>query len=141
MTDPHHLDRFLTAQQDSYADALDEVRSGRKQSHWMWFVFPQLAGLGRSPTAQHYAIRSLDEAQAYLDHPVLGARLREMVAALQALPPTSAERVFGPVDAMKLHSSLTLFAQAGGGALFAAALDRWFDGTPDAATIRLLGQA
>jgi uncharacterized protein (DUF1810 family) len=141
MTESDPLDRFVTAQRDSYADALHEIEGGRKQSHWMWFVFPQLTGLGRSPTAQYYAISSLDEARAYLAHPLLGGRLRACVAALQALPPTSAEAVFGSVDAMKLHSSLTLFAAADGGALFTAALDRWFDGQRDAATLRLLERA
>jgi uncharacterized protein (DUF1810 family) len=138
MADPHALDRFVTAQADTYPIALAELRRGRKESHWMWFVFPQLAGLGRSPTAQHYAIGSLDEARAYLAHPLLGARLRDSIAALAALPPTRAEAVFGAIDAIKLRSSLTLFAAAGGGAAFTDALARWFDGVPDPATVRLL---
>lgn len=135
--DPHNLARFIAAQQDSFDAALGEIRRGSKRSHWMWFIFPQIAGLGRSPTAQHYAIRSLDEAKAYLAHPVLGPRLAACVEALQALDDTNAEQVFGPVDAIKLRSSLTLFDQAGGGAMFAAALDRWFDGA-DPATLALL---
>ena len=89
MADAHDLDRFLNAQEGSYETALDELQSGHKRSHWIWFIFPQIAGLGRSPTAQHYAIRSLDEAQAYLAHPILGARLHECIKALQLLPPTS----------------------------------------------------
>jgi uncharacterized protein (DUF1810 family) len=138
MTDPHDLDRFVTAQAATYPSALDEIRRGRKRSHWMWFVFPQIAGLGRSPTAIHYAIKSLDEARAYLAHPLLGARLRESVAALQALPVADAEAVFGSVDALKLRSSLTLFAHAAPEErLFDEALNRWF-GAPDAATLRLI---
>jgi len=142
MADAHDLDRFLNAQEGSYETALDELQSGHKRSHWIWFIFPQIAGLGRSPTAQHYAIRSLDEAQAYLAHPILGARLHECIKALQLLPPTSAEEVFGSLDAMKVRSSLTLFAEADpGDAIVAAALDRWFDGRRDDATLELLGRA
>lgn len=137
-TDPHNLARFVAAQQDSFDAALEEIRRGRKRSHWMWFIFPQIAGLGRSPMAQHYALQSLDEARAYLAHPVLGASLCACVEALQTLDDTSAEAVFGPIDAIKLRSSLTLFDQAGGGAPFAAALDRWFGGTRDPATLALL---
>lgn len=141
-SDTHHLHRFLDAQQDVFADALAELRRGRKAGHWMWFIFPQLAGLGRSATAQHFAIASPDEARAYLAHPQLGARLRASVAALQALPDdSSATRVMGEVDAMKLRSSLTLFEAAGGGAIFGEALDRWFDGQRDDATLRLLGRS
>lgn len=133
------LDRFMTAQETSYDAALAEIRRGCKRGHWMWFVFPQLAGLGRSPTARHYAIASLAEARAYLAHPVLGARLQACVEALQDLEHGSAEAVFGDIDAMKLRSSLTLFEQAGGERLFAAAIERWFDGRRDEATLRLLG--
>lgn len=140
-SDPHNLQRFLDAQQVTYAAALAELRRGRKASHWMWFVFPQLAGLGRSPMAQRYAIASLDEARAYLEHPTLGQRLQESVRALQDLPPgNSAAGVMGDVDAMKLRSSLTLFEAAGGGVLFSAALDRWFAGVRDDATIKLLAR-
>ena len=136
--DPFQLDRFLAAQQDTYEPALAEIRRGRKRSHWMWFVFPQLAGLGRSAMALRYAIGSLDEARAYLDHPVLGERLRACVGALQDLHRSDPEAVFGPVDALKLRSSLTLFELAGGGRLFEAALDRWFDGRRDEATAKLV---
>jgi uncharacterized protein (DUF1810 family) len=135
------LDRFVTAQDGSYDGALAEIRRGRKRSHWMWFVFPQLAGLGRSTTAQHYAIASIDEARAYLAHPVLGPRLYACVEALQDLEHGSAEAVFGDIDAMKLRSSLTLFEQASGERLFAAAIERWFDGRRDEATLRLLGRS
>lgn len=138
MTDEFDLDRFTTAQAGSYDAALAEIRRGAKRSHWMWYVFPQIAGLGHSDMAQRFAIASIDEAAAYLDHPVLGARLRESVATLQDLTGTTAEAVFGGIDAMKLRSSLTLFREAGGGPLFAAALDRWFDGVADTATLSLL---
>jgi len=137
--DPHHLQRFLDAQETAYADALAELRAGRKTSHWMWFIFPQLAGLGRSATAQYYGIASLDEARAYLAHPLLGVRLRSCIEALQALPPgPSAAGVMGEVDAMKLRSSLTLFEAAGSDDLYGAALDRWFGGERDDATLALL---
>ncbi|MDB5662970.1 MAG: hypothetical protein JWN59_1308 [Sphingomonas bacterium] len=135
------LDRFVVAQGGAFDGALAEIRRGAKRSHWMWFIFPQLAGLGRSEMARTYAIGSLEEARAYLDHPLLGPRLRACVEALQDLTGTSAERVFGGVDAIKLRSSLTLFAEAGAGPLFAAALDRWFGGERDAATLRLLDGA
>lgn len=138
MADDFALDRFVSAQADSYDAALAEIRRGAKRSHWMWFVFPQIAGLGRSDMARRYAIGSLAEARAYLDHPILGVRLRQAVTALQDLIGTTAEAVFGGIDAIKLRSSLTLFSEAGGGPLFAAALDRWFEGVPDPATIELL---
>jgi uncharacterized protein (DUF1810 family) len=141
MADPFDLDRFLKAQEESFEIALEELRSGRKRSHWIWFIFPQLAGLGHSPTAQHYAIRSLGEAQAYLAHPILGARLHECLKALQLLETDDAQSVFGDLDAMKLRSSLTLFAEADpGDAIVDAALDRWFDGKRDAKTLQLLGR-
>ena len=140
MTHPDDLDRFVTAQEASYDTALAEIRRGAKRTHWMWFVFPQIAGLGMSLTSQRYAITSLDEARAFLAHPLLGRRLRDCVAALQDLTGTTAESVFGSVDAAKLRSSLTLFIAAGADQLFDAALDRWFEGVPDDATLRLLGQ-
>jgi uncharacterized protein (DUF1810 family) len=136
--DPHDLARFVAAQDEVYADAVAELRAGAKRSHWMWFVFPQLAGLGHSAMARRYAIGSLGEARAYLAHPLLGARLRECVAILSGLEGVTAEGVFGGVNAMKLRSSLTLFDAAGGGPAFAALLARWFSG-PDPATLRLLG--
>jgi uncharacterized protein (DUF1810 family) len=138
MDDPHDLARFVDAQAGGYAQALAELQRGRKASHWMWWVFPQLAGLGRSATAQAYAIRSPDEARAYLAHPLLGARLHEATAAAIAAPGT-AEQVFGGIDAIKLRSSLTLFAQvADDPAPFRAGLDRFFGGEDDAETLRLL---
>ena len=140
MSDPFDLDRFVAAQAGSYQTALSEIRRGAKRSHWMWYVFPQVAGLGRSDMARQFAIRSLDEARAYLAHPLLGVRLRESVAALQDLTGVTAAAVFGEVDAMKLRSSLTLFAEAGAGPLFTAALERWFDGEKDQATLSWLGR-
>lgn len=140
MTDPFDLDRFVAAQAESYETALGEIRRGAKRSHWMWYIFPQIAGLGRSDMARRYAIRSLEEARAYLAHPILGARLRECVASLQDLIGVTAEAVFGDIDAVKLRSSLTLFAEAGAGPLFTAALDRWFGGVKDEATLGRLGK-
>jgi uncharacterized protein (DUF1810 family) len=139
MADPHDLDRFLKAQEDMFDTALEELRAGRKQSHWIWFVFPQLAGLGHSPTAQFYAIKSLAEARAYLARPDLGGRLHESLKLLQLLDETRADHVFGELDAMKFRSSLTLFAEADGGdPIVAGALDRWFDGRKDDKTLQLL---
>jgi len=139
MSDPFNLERFQEAQADSYATALAEVRRGAKRSHWMWYIFPQIAGLGSSGMARRYAIQSLAEARAYLAHPVLGTRLREIVGVLRELPDASPEAVFGGIDAVKLRSSLTLFEAAGGGALFGDALDRWFGGERDGATLARLG--
>ena len=141
MSEEYDLDRFLEAQEDAYDAALDELKAGRKRSHWIWFVFPQMAGLGHSPTAQHYGIRSLEEAQAYLAHPILGARLHECLKALQLVETNDAREVFGDLDAMKFRSSLTLFAEADpGDAIIEAALDRWFGGTKDEKTLQLLGR-
>lgn len=141
MADPFNLQRFVEAQQSDYGTALAELRAGRKTSHWIWFVFPQIAGLGQSPTARFYAIGSLDEAKAYLQHPLLGPRLHECLEALRALGPTSAERVFGSLDAMKFRSSLTLFRQADpDDQPVRTALDRWFGGNPDDHTLALLRQ-
>lgn len=143
MSQEFDLQRFVRAQDEggTYAQALGELRRGRKASHWMWFVFPQLAGLGRSSTAQHFAVGSLAEARAYLAHPVLGGRLRECAAVLTGLAGSrSAEDVFGGVDALKLRSSMTLFARAAPAEpLFAAVLERYFPG-PDPVTERLLGE-
>lgn len=141
MTDNFALDRFVLAQESVFDAALAEIRRGRKRSHWMWYIFPQLTGLGRSAMAQRYAILSLDEARAYLAHPTLGRRLLTCVEALQDLPVANAELVFGETDAKKLRSSLTLFSHAGGGHLFEAALLRWFGGQEDDATLHLLDAA
>ena len=135
LRDDFDLDRFVAAQDGVWPAPLAELTRGRKTSHWMWFVFPQIAGLGHSAMAQRFAIGSLAEARAYLAHPVLGARLEACLAALAALPPTSADAVFGGIDAVKLRSSLTLFVAAGGGRPLAAALDRWFGGDRDPATL------
>ena len=139
MADPHDLQRFLDAQDGVYQAALAELRAGSKQSHWMWFVFPQLRGLGHSPTAQHYGIDSLAEAQAYLSHPVLGARLRECVDALLAWRDRrTAEQIFGPVDSLKLRSSLTLFARVEPSSPFTTGLNAFYDGRPDERTLAML---
>ncbi|WP_422057910.1 DUF1810 domain-containing protein [Sphingomonas sp.] len=140
MTIAFSLERFVEAQAQSYDAALAEIRRGAKRSHWMWFIFPQLAGLGRSEMAKFYGISSLDEARAYLQHPVLGARYLECVGALQDLRTSNVVEVFGEVDAMKLRSSLTLFQAAQPTMLFGAATDRWFAGAEDGETLRLLGQ-
>lgn len=138
--DPFELARFVDAQREVYQQALAELRAGRKRTHWMWFVFPQMVGLGRSPTAQHYGIRSLAEAQAYLQHPLLGARLRQCARALLDLHGRSAEAIFGYPDVLKLRSSMTLFAAvADAGPEFAAVLERYYGGVRDARTLRLLG--
>jgi uncharacterized protein (DUF1810 family) len=135
------LEHFVAAQDahGTYDDALGELRRGRKSTHWMWFVFPQLAGLGRSATAQRYALDGLDAARAYLAHPVLGPRLRECAHALLALPGSDPVAVLGAVDAQKLQSSMTLFALAGAEAVFRDVLDRYFDGALDPGTTRRVG--
>jgi uncharacterized protein (DUF1810 family) len=137
--DPFQLNRFVAAQQGTFDTALSELRSGAKRTHWMWFVFPQIAGLGDSAMSRRYAMRSLDEARAYLDHPLLGPRLRQCTEAMLAWAGTrDSVAILGPVDAMKLRSSLTLFsATAPGDDLFDRALAAFFD-SPDPATLRLL---
>jgi uncharacterized protein (DUF1810 family) len=137
MSDPFDLQRFLDAQDDggTYAQALTELRAGRKRSHWMWFVFPQLAGLGRSAMAQRYAVSGLPEAAAYLAHPVLGPRLLDCARALTDLDTADPVAVFGGIDAQKLRSSMTLFAAAAPDEpVFRQVLDRYFGGTADAET-------
>ncbi len=131
------LDRFVTAQATHYDSALAELTRGAKQSHWMWFVFPQIAGLGQSATARHYAIRDLAEARAYLAHPLLGPRYLACVAALDRHRGRSAEAIMGGIDAMKLRSSLTLFDRAGAPPAVRATLDAFFPAADDA-TLRLL---
>lgn len=138
-SDPFDLERFVTAQADHYADALEEIRRGRKRSHWMWYVFPQLTGLGHSPTAQFYGIDSRDEARAYLAHPVLGSRLLEIAGAVVASPVRSANALFGSPDDLKLRSSATLFAQVSGpGSVFERILAKYFEARPDPRTLGLL---
>ncbi|HEX6073002.1 MAG TPA: DUF1810 domain-containing protein [Sphingomicrobium sp.] len=138
-SDPHNLQRFVDAQDGIFDTALAELRAGRKQSHWMWFVFPQLAGLGRSSTARIYGIDSLAEARAYLDHPLLGSRLRESVDALMPWAgKRSPEDILGPVDAMKFRSCLTLFDRVAPGGLFENALNAFYGGQKDERTLALL---
>lgn len=142
MRDPFDLQRFVQAQELDYATALGELRAGRKRSHWMWYVFPQLRGLGKSSMAQQYGISGLDEARAYLAHPVLGPRLRESAQALLELRETSALAILGSPDDMKLRSSATLFAQvAESGSPFHRLLDKFFRGQADDATLALTSGA
>jgi uncharacterized protein (DUF1810 family) len=141
MSDRFNLDRYVAAQEAgaSYERAVDELRSGYKRSHWMWFVFPQIAGLGRSATSIRYAITSLEEAKAYLAHSVLGPRLLECSSIVEATAGRSAMQIFGDLDAQKLRSSMTLFLRADPGEPnFQAVLDRHFEGLPDPATDALL---
>lgn len=134
------LDRFLDAQRGDYAAALAEVRRGRKTSHWMWYIFPQIAGLGQSSTARYYSIRDLEEAREYYAHPVLGQRLREISGALLELRGSDPVAVFGGIDSMKLKSSMTLFALAApDDPLFQQVLDKYYGGERDALTLRILG--
>jgi uncharacterized protein (DUF1810 family) len=131
----HDLDRFLSAQAPVYERVLGELRRGHKDSHWIWFIFPQVEGLGSSATSMRYAIRSLEEARAYLAHPLLGARLRECARLVLDADATSAEAMLGAVDARKLRSSMTLFHRADPAEpVFRAVLDRWFRGGVDEAT-------
>ncbi|MCH8616887.1 DUF1810 domain-containing protein [Sphingomonas sp. SM33] len=136
--DPFDLQRFVDAQEGIFNAALSELRAGEKRSHWMWFIFPQLGALGRSLTATFYGIRSLDEARAYLAHPLLDQRYHQVVEAMMAWAgKRDAVAILGSIDAMKLRSSLTLFQQTSGEASFAQALAAFFDG-PDAQTLELL---
>jgi uncharacterized protein (DUF1810 family) len=130
--DPHDLERFVSAQQEVYGSAVEQLRAGRKTGHWMWFVFPQIAGLGQSAMSQRYAIASLEEARAYLAHPVLGARLAQCAGILTELSGHDPEAIFGPIDAVKLRSSMTLFARASeDDSVYYAVLDQYFGGEPD----------
>ncbi len=141
MDDPHALQRFVDAQQGVYPQALAELRAGAKASHWMWFVFPQLRGLGASAMAQHYGLAGLAEAQAYWQHPLLGPRLAQCTQAMLALDGRSARQVLGTPDDLKFRSCMTLFMQAVPDApMFRQALERYFDGQPDPLTLaRLAG--
>lgn len=139
-SDPFDLDRFVQAQADDYEQALAEIRSGRKRSHWMWYIFPQIDGLGFSSTSRRYAIKSLAEAEAYLSHPVLGPRLVECAEAALHVEGRSALEIFGSPDEMKLRSSATLFASAApAGSVFDSLIDKYFQGRRDDKTLRLLG--
>ena len=133
------LTRFLKAQEYDYAQALREIQSGRKRSHWMWYIFPQIQGLGFSSTAQYYAIRDLDEAREYLAHPVLGARLKEISSALLELEGLSAHEIFGYPDDLKLRSSMTLFRLADLDCdIFEKVIEKYYDGIPDARTVDIV---
>ena len=141
MHDPYDLHRFVQAQQDTYAQAVDELADGHKTSHWMWFVFPQLRGLGRSPMATRFGIASIDEARAYLDHPLLGSRLKECVRLVLRIDGRSINEIFGSPDDMKFRSCMTLFDLAAPQeAIFAQALQKYFGGTPDERTLTLRRQ-
>lgn len=138
--DLQDLGRFLAAQEDVFDAAIAELRRGCKESHWMWFIFPQIAGLGSSPMAAYYAIQSLQEATAYLRHPVLGPRLQECAAALLAVDGRTAREIMGAPDDLKLRSSMTLFARAEDSPpVFQQVLDKYFGGEPDPRTLELLG--
>ncbi len=139
-SDPHDLTRFVRAQENDYPRALEEIQRGQKRSHWMWYIFPQLAGLGQSSISQRYSIKSLAEAKAYLKHPVLGPRLSECCEAMLKLEGRSAHTIFGSPDDMKLRSCATLFAQVSPpGSVFHRLLDEYFAGQPDQQTLRLVG--
>jgi uncharacterized protein (DUF1810 family) len=136
---PYDLNRFLVEQQHIYAGVLEELRRGRKTGHWIWYIFPQLAGLGSSQMSRDFAIGSLDEARAYLAHPVLGSRLRECAEALLSIEGRSAEEILGSVDAMKVRSCMTLFQRAAPNEpVFTRVLDRFYGGVADATTDELL---
>lgn len=135
----NRLDRFLTAQERSYDAALSEIKNGRKRSHWMWYIFPQIAGLGMSSTAQYYSIADIEEAREYITHPVLGARLLEISRALLTLDSSDATAVMGYPDDLKLRSSMTLFAQVSEDPVFNAVIDKFYGGRPDTRTLHILG--
>jgi uncharacterized protein (DUF1810 family) len=140
--DPYDLQRFLVAQQDDYDTACRELRAGAKQSHWIWYIFPQLRGLGQSPTAQHYGISGRAEAQAYLAHLVLGPRLESVTSLMLAIPNKPIGAIMPSPDDLKFHSCMTLFrALAGRPSVYAEALDRYFAGQEDVNTLRLLNSA
>ena len=138
-SDPHNLQRFLDAQHPIYGQVRDELQAGQKETHWMWFIFPQIKGLGSSATALKYAIQGIDEAKAYLNHPLLGFRLRECTQLVNAVNGRSIEEIFGYPDYLKFHSSMTLFAKAHASEkVFTAALDKYFDGNADRRTLEYL---
>lgn len=136
--DPFNLDRFVTAQHNAFDTAMAELRDGRKRSHWMWFIFPQMRGLGRSPTAEFYGVASRAEARAYMAHPLLGARLREATEAVLAHGDVSAHAIFGTPDDLKFRTSMTLFAWIDPDGPYRGALETFFPGSEDPATVRLL---
>ncbi|MBJ6118511.1 DUF1810 domain-containing protein [Pontibacter sp. BT310] len=139
MPDNYNLNRFLEAQENTYQTALAEIRNGRKRSHWMWFIFPQVAGLGFSETSQFYGIKTIAEATAYLNHPVLGKRLEEITEALLTIDGKTANQIFGSPDDMKLKSSMTLFAAVSDEKpVFRKVLEKYFNGQEDTKTLQLL---
>ena len=138
----YDLSRFLEAQKNSYDTALREIKAGRKRSHWMWYIFPQIRGLGYSAMAQHYAIRDLGEAREYVQHPVLGPRLIEISEALLALDESDPRRVMGSPDDLKLRSCMTLFQSAAPDQpVFGKVLDKFYDGSPDGRTLEILSRS
>ncbi len=140
--DPFHLNRFIESQQTTYAQALKEIKNGRKQSHWMWFIFPQLKGLGRSHFAEFYGIENLKEADEYLNHPILGPRLIEISTSVLDSDIRSARELFGVPDDMKLQSSMTLFSQPDNAPeIFTQVLLKYFSGQPDIKTLEKLNQS
>lgn len=141
MSDPYNLLRFIEAQGPVYDTALGELKQGRKRSHWMWFIFPQLAGLGHSPTAHRFAISGPDEAHAYLAHPLLGDRILECTTTINTVHNRTANEIFGSPDDLKLHSSMTLFQEtANDPQPFRTVIERYFDGNADARTLKLLAK-
>jgi len=139
--DPYNLQRFVSAQEAEYGQALAEIRAGRKKNHWMWFIFPQFDGLGFSPTSRFYSIKTIEEAKAYLDHPVLGPRLLKCIRALLELQGRTAAQIFGSPDDLKLRSCLTLYSVASPSEkIFRKALEKYYAGEPDVRTLRLIGE-
>jgi len=135
------LQRFIDAQESDYANALAEIKKGRKRTHWMWYIFPQILGLGFSEMSKRYAIKDLDEAEAYINHPILGQRLIEICSELLKLQSNNAHEIFGSPDDMKLRSSMTLFAALPDAyPVFKSVIDKFFNGAMDGATLRLLGE-
>jgi len=142
VTDLFNLSRFIEAQKGAYSAALDELRRGRKKGHWIWYIFPQIAGLGFSGMSRRYSIASLDEAKAYTEHPVLGQRLIECVEIVMAVEGKSAEQIFGHLDALKFRSCLTLFAAADNdNEIYQRALEKYFTGVADPLTVQALGSS
>ena len=137
-SDPYDLDRFVRAQAPDYDRARSELRGGKKRSHWMWYIFPQIEGLGASPMSKRYSIKSIAEARAYLDHSLLGPRLHECAAVVRDIDGRSAHEIFGSPDDLKLRSCATLFARVSDSAVFEQLLQKYFDGQPDDETLRLL---
>jgi uncharacterized protein (DUF1810 family) len=140
MTDPFELQRFVDAQAPVYAQVMSELRTGRKRSHWIWFIFPQIVGLGRSTIARRYAVASRDEAVAYLEHPTLSSRLRECTQTICGIPDRSIDDILGSPDDLKFRSSMTLFAAVSGDAVFRNALDQFCAGASDPATVAILNR-